>query len=168
MVGLDTETRDMVITTLQEYAERKLKPELKDCVFALITGNTSPTFAANSTVQASSLFTASDPDGNGTIVRYTLQDASPGSDGGYLMLNGTRISGDSITVTASELSSVAYRTGPSAGSNALLITAYDSAGASATFTPTINVTVFTNNATPTRSSSEIFAAAAADGTLEGV
>lgn len=28
MVGLDTETRDMVITTLQEYAERKLKPEL--------------------------------------------------------------------------------------------------------------------------------------------
>lgn len=130
----------------------------------VITGNTSPTFAANSTVQASSLFTASDPDGNGTIVRYTLQDASPGSDGGYLMLNGTRISGDSITVTASELSSVAYRTGPSAGSNALLITAYDSAGASATFTPTINVTVFTNNATPTRSSSEIFAAAAADGT----
>ncbi len=27
MIGLDTETRDMVIATLQEYAERKLKPE---------------------------------------------------------------------------------------------------------------------------------------------
>ncbi|HNP84592.1 MAG TPA: acyl-CoA dehydrogenase family protein [Kouleothrix sp.] len=27
MIGLDTETRDMVISTLQEYAERKLKPE---------------------------------------------------------------------------------------------------------------------------------------------
>ncbi|MBK9943691.1 MAG: acyl-CoA dehydrogenase family protein [Kouleothrix sp.] len=27
MTGLDTETRDMVISTLQEYAERKLKPE---------------------------------------------------------------------------------------------------------------------------------------------
>src|SRR5215212_4968175 len=27
MLGLDTETRDMVISTLQEYAERKLKPE---------------------------------------------------------------------------------------------------------------------------------------------
>jgi len=27
MIGLDTETRDMVISTLQEYAQRKLKPE---------------------------------------------------------------------------------------------------------------------------------------------
>ena len=27
MIGLDTETRDMVIATLNEYAERKLKPE---------------------------------------------------------------------------------------------------------------------------------------------
>src|SRR5215211_7096546 len=26
MIGLDTETRDMVISTLQDYAQRKLKP----------------------------------------------------------------------------------------------------------------------------------------------
>jgi len=58
-----------------------------------------------------------------------------------LTLDGTQISGTSVTVSASQLSRVGYATGPSVGSNQIAIDTIDDKGlSSADFLMTINVT----------------------------
>jgi hypothetical protein len=91
-----------------------------------ITGPSSIARSTGQTVSFTSLLTASDPDG--TVAQYVFSDSTPGSDNGYLTLNGGRISGTSVTVSAANLSEVGYYTGSVAGSNAIDIGVIDNQG----------------------------------------
>ena len=74
-------------------------------------------------VAASSLFTATDADGD-VLTRYAFKDVSAG--GGHFALNGAEIPTDSfLVVDAADLSSVQYVGGPSAGTDTVIITADD-------------------------------------------
>ena len=111
----------------------------------MVTGSASYTYAANQSIPVTQLIQASDPDGS--VASYVFWDSTAGTDGGYVTQNGSRISGASLTVSAANLSSVAYHTGPQAGSNGIVINAIDNQGlSSADFTTTINVTASANRA----------------------
>ena len=74
-----------------------------------------------STIAASSLFTASDPDGD-TITKYAFWNA--GAGGGHFMLNGVaQGSGQEIDVSAAQLSQLSYQSG--SGADTLWVRAND-------------------------------------------
>jgi len=77
------------------------------------------------TVAASSLFTASDPDGN-AITSYEFTDN--GAGGGQFSLGGVaQVSGQAITVTAAQLASLVYAGGVSGGVDTISVRASDGA-----------------------------------------
>jgi hypothetical protein len=77
-----------------------------------------------STIAASSLFTASDPDGD-TISKYAFWNA--GAGGGHFMLNGVaQGSGQEIDVSAAQLSQLSYQSG--SGADMLWVRANDGYG----------------------------------------
>ena len=101
-----------------------------------VAGNTRPTLAATggSTINIGlggstsmqSRFNASDPDG---ISAYWFSDATSGQ--GYLTLDGARIQGNSVAVSAGELNRVGYFMGTNVtgnGTNQIAIHAYDNNG----------------------------------------
>jgi len=101
-----------------------------------IAGQPEVTFSTNQSFKPSSYFSAVDPDG--TIASYTFSDSTPGA--GHLTFDGVKMSGTSLTISASQLSRVGYFTGPTAGSNTIAIEAIDNKGAySNDFELTINV-----------------------------
>ncbi|HZO47325.1 MAG TPA: hypothetical protein VFB68_15625 [Xanthobacteraceae bacterium] len=112
-----------------------------------ISGPSSLLRSTSQTISFTSLISGNDPDG--TVAQYKFSDTTPGTDNGYLALNGVKISGSSVTVTAANLGTVGYFTGTAAGSNAIAIEAIDNLGlASPNFlTTTINVTT---GAVPTK------------------
>jgi hypothetical protein len=74
-----------------------------------------------STIAASSLFTASDPDGD-TITKYAFWNT--GAGGGHFMLNGVaQGSGQEIDVSAAQLSQLSYQSG--SGADTLWVRAND-------------------------------------------
>ena len=87
------------------------------------TDMSSFTVASQQSVAASSLFTISNPSGD-SITEYSFEDNGGGS--GYFTLAGTvEPDGQVFTVSASNLSSVQYVGGSSAGTDTLTVDAYD-------------------------------------------
>src|SRR6266481_555989 len=100
----------------------------------VVSGQSNVTFNTNQTFNFTSLISASDPDGS--VASYTFFDSTPGA--GFLTQNGTQISGTSVTVSATQLGTIGYSTGSSAGSNQIVIDAIDNLGLSSNdFTMTI-------------------------------
>jgi hypothetical protein len=84
---------------------------------------TSFTVAAQQPVAASSFFTISNPSGD-SITQYSFEDTGGGS--GHFTVAGTvEPNGQAFTVSASSLSSVQYVGGSAAGTDALVVAAYD-------------------------------------------
>ncbi len=87
------------------------------------TDTSSFTVAAQQSVAISSLFTISNPSGD-SITEYSFEDNGGGS--GYFTLAGTvEPNGQVFTVSASDLNSVQYVGGSSAGTDTLTVDAYD-------------------------------------------
>jgi hypothetical protein len=79
--------------------------------------------AENSTVAASSLFTATDPDGTGATLYQIIGDPTGGS---YFTLGSTTYApGATINVTGAQLSMLQYHTGSSPSLNELRVAAFD-------------------------------------------
>ena len=105
-----------------------------------VTGPANLSGGTNQTLSFVGKVAGSDPDGS--VQQFRFSDSSPGSDNGYLTLNGTKISGTSVTVSAASLGTIGYFTGTVAGSNGITIKAIDNLGKVSTnsVTPTILVT----------------------------
>jgi hypothetical protein len=89
----------------------------------VVTGK-NVSLATHGSVAASSLFTATDKDGNATIKQYAFWDA--GSGGGYFTVNGVKqAAGAWIQVDAAKVGTVKYVAGANLGSEKLYVTAYD-------------------------------------------
>ncbi len=89
----------------------------------VVTGQNA-SVAANGSVAASSLFSVTDAQGVGTIVRYDFWDGSNGA--GYFTVNGVaQAAGQEIFVDAANLGTIRYVGGSTAGSEALYVRAYD-------------------------------------------
>src|ERR1044072_6069242 len=109
----------------------------------VVTGQSSVSRQTNQSFTFTSLISASDPDGS--IASYKFWDTTPGA--GFLTLNGSQISGTSVTVSAANLGQVGYFTGGSAGTNSIVIEAFDNLGLDSNdFNMTITVTAPTNQA----------------------
>jgi hypothetical protein len=92
------------------------------------------TVAANAAVGASSLFSATDVNGNGTIAAYEFVDVGVG--GGRFRVNGTAMGegdGSNWTVSAANLANTTYTGGAGAGSETIWVRAQDSSGAYSTW-----------------------------------
>ncbi|BAT60976.1 FG-GAP repeat protein [Variibacter gotjawalensis] len=90
-------------------------------------------------VAISSLFTATDKDGNGTIKQYAFWDS--GDSDGFISVNGVAQASDKwIFVNATDLANVKYVGGAATGAEKIFVTAFDgtawSANASLTATTT--------------------------------
>ena len=82
------------------------------------------TVANNQSINATSFFTAHDQDGDGTIAQYAIWDG--GSSGGHFTVGGvTQTAGQWFYVAASNLNSVAYVGGVTAGNETLYVAAND-------------------------------------------
>src|SRR5262249_18837003 len=80
--------------------------------------------ATHGLVAASSLFTATDQQGNNTITHYAFWDG--GNGGGHFTVNDVaQASGQWIVVTANDLASVKYEGGAAVGSETLFVSAFD-------------------------------------------
>ncbi|MDO8297951.1 MAG: pre-peptidase C-terminal domain-containing protein [Caulobacter sp.] len=91
----------------------------------VVSGQLSVTFSTGQIVAATQLFTsATDSDGSVSFIRFW--DTTPGA--GYLAYDGARISGSYIDVEPSQLSRLTYVTGNVAGTNDLVIEAFDNQG----------------------------------------
>src|SRR6266481_7349314 len=90
----------------------------------VVTGS-NHSFGLNQQIAASSLFSASDPDGS--VATYNFYDSTPGA--GYFTLDGNHISGSSISVSAANLSRVGYCTSSTAGTNDIACDVNDNLGA---------------------------------------
>lgn len=103
-----------------------------------IFGPTSISRSTGQTISFTSLLSASDPDGS--VAYYYFSDATPGTDNGYLTLDGNRATAP-ITVSVADLYRVGYYTGTIAGSNPIAIYSIDNLNlASSQLTTTIDVT----------------------------
>ncbi|RMD47715.1 MAG: hypothetical protein D6832_05450, partial [Alphaproteobacteria bacterium] len=71
-----------------------------------------------------------DPDGRADLDVLRLWDATPGSDGGHWELDGAPLTGKVHDVPAARLGALVYVAGPAAGSNTVVLAAFDRAGAS--------------------------------------
>jgi len=97
----------------------------------------------NQTLALSSLFTASDPDGD-TITNYQIADNTTDPNSGYFVINGvTQSAGPTINITAAQLPQTSFVTGTV--SDSLMIQALDGAGTSSGFAL---MTVIVSNAAP--------------------
>jgi len=102
------------------------------------------TVAVQQSVAASTFFTISNPS-NDSITEYSFKDNGGGS--GYFTLAGTaEPDGQVITVSASNLSSVQYVGGSSAGTDALTVDAYDAT--TGTWIPAVSLSAVTTAAYP--------------------
>jgi hypothetical protein len=81
------------------------------------------TVGTNAAVAVSTLFTASDPNGNATITQYEFND--PRAGGGFFRVGGTDQATGKFTVSAGQLGSVSYVGGASAGSEDIYVRAFD-------------------------------------------
>jgi uncharacterized protein YggU (UPF0235/DUF167 family) len=79
---------------------------------------------------ASDFLSVTDPNGLNDIAYVRFWDSSRGSDGGYLTLDGGRISGSFVDVAASQLARVAYLGGNTKGENGIVVEAIDRGGLS--------------------------------------
>jgi cytochrome oxidase Cu insertion factor (SCO1/SenC/PrrC family) len=97
----------------------------------------------NQTLALSSLFTASDPDGD-TITNYQIADNTTDPNSGYFVINGvTQSAGPTINITAAQLPQTSFVTGTV--SDSLMIQALDGGGTSSGFAL---MTVIVSNAAP--------------------
>ena len=94
-----------------------------------VTGDAVKWLQPGQVVVASDFVSVSDPDGLAEIAFIRFWDATPGHDGGFLTLDGARISGSTVAVPLAQLSRVAYEAGPNAGSNGIVVEASDRRGA---------------------------------------
>jgi hypothetical protein len=102
------------------------------------------TVAVQQSVAASTFFTISNPS-NGSITEYSFKDNGGGN--GYFTLAGTaEPDGQVITVSASNLSSVQYVGGSSAGTDALTVDSYDAT--TGTWIPAVSLSAVTTAAYP--------------------
>jgi Ca2+-binding RTX toxin-like protein len=91
-----------------------------------ITGLATVDFTTNQIIAATSLYTTiADSDGSVATIRFW--DSTAGA--GYFALDGTKITTSYIDVTPATLGRVTYVTGPSTGSNDIVIDAFDNLGA---------------------------------------
>jgi hypothetical protein len=90
----------------------------------VVTASNFQMASGQSSVAASSLFTASDPDGD-TITRYAVFDATPGS--GHFVVDGTaKPSGVSgFYVTPQQYQTMTFVAGPTGGSDHIYAGAFD-------------------------------------------
>ncbi len=89
----------------------------------IVTGN-DVSVAVNGSLAASSLFSAHDQEGDGTITKYAFWDGD--NAGGHFATNGTTLaSGQWNYVNAADLASVKYVGGSGPGSETLYVAAYD-------------------------------------------
>ena len=95
----------------------------------VVEGASAVLLTTGEVVAAPDFVEVSDPDGPEDIDFVRFWDATPGTDGGFLTLDGDRIGGSFVDVALDELARVAYRAGPEAGSNAIVVEAFDRAGA---------------------------------------
>jgi hypothetical protein len=80
--------------------------------------------AANTSVAASSLFTATDQEGNATIKQYGFWD--DGANGGYFTVNGVKqAAGAWILVDTANLGTVKYVGGANLGNEKIFVSAFD-------------------------------------------
>ncbi len=93
-----------------------------------ITGEGIVLVGAGEQISASSFLSVTDPNGVGDISYVRFWDSTPGSDGGYLTLDGERISGSYVDIAANQLGRVAYQAGTTNGTNAIIAEAVDSGG----------------------------------------
>jgi hypothetical protein len=94
-------------------------------------------------IAASSLFTATDPDGD-QITQYTFRDSNMAANAGYFIVDGVKqANGTTITVAASDLANVSYVAG--AGKDTLTIGAFDG---QVTTTASLSITSSAHAATP--------------------
>jgi len=79
-------------------------------------------------ISANNFLSVTDPNGLSDISYLRFWDSRLGSDGGFLTLDGGRISGAYVDVAANQLSRVAYQAGNANGSNAIIVEAVDRGG----------------------------------------
>ena len=97
------------------------------------------TVSLHQTVAASTFFSIANPNGD-NITQYSLEDSGGGS--GYFTVAGTiEVNGQAFTVAASNLSSVQYVGGGSAGTDTLVIDAYDATAAASV--PSVSISAVT-------------------------
>ncbi|MFO1109773.1 MAG: M10 family metallopeptidase C-terminal domain-containing protein [Bradyrhizobium sp.] len=91
-------------------------------VLTVPSANVSAT--AGQSIAASSLFSATDPDGD--PVTYYLYDNTPAAGSGHFVVNGTVVSAQTPTpVTAAQLAQTTFVAGAAGASDDLLVIAYD-------------------------------------------
>ena len=79
--------------------------------------------ARNQSLAASSLFSATDPEGN-PITQYQFQDGTAGATTGYFSINGTAQAAETVlTVSAAQLAQTNFIAG--AGTDSLMVRAFD-------------------------------------------
>ena len=123
-----------------------------------ITGAVSPTVnvssftvAAHQSIAASSFFTISNPNGD-SITEYSFEDNGGGS--GHFNLSGTtEPNGQAFTISAANLSSVQYVGGSSAGTDTLMIDAYDAT--TSTWMSSVSLSAVTTAAFPLASANDV-------------
>lgn len=94
----------------------------------IVSGPARHSMQVGDTVALAGLFSVSDVDGAGDIARIRFWDSTPGSDGGRLHLDGSPVGASFVDVVPAELSRVTYVAGPQAGSNPIIIEAFDQSG----------------------------------------
>ena len=91
----------------------------------VVTGASNLNFQINQTIPGSQLYTsASDPDGSVATIRFW--DSTSGT--GHLTFDGVQIAGGFVDVAPAQISRVAYVTGSSAGTNDIVVEAFDNRG----------------------------------------
>ncbi|WP_421907401.1 DUF4214 domain-containing protein [Mameliella sp.] len=114
-----------------------LEPAQPDPPVTPDPGNSAPEVVATPTIElapggsigADRFVLVSDPDGLADIDYVRFWDSTPGTDGGYFTLDGTRIAGGYVDVAATELDRISYQAGASPGSNLTVFEAVDLSGA---------------------------------------
>ena len=94
----------------------------------VVEGANSVVLTPGTVLLALDFVTVTDPDGPDDIDFVRFWDATPGTDGGFLTLDGARIDSSFVDVALDDLTRVAYQAGPETGSNAIVIEAFDRAG----------------------------------------
>jgi subtilase family serine protease len=95
-------------------------------VAPVITGPSTVSFTTNQTIAASNLYT-NIVDSDGSVATVRFWDSTPGA--GYFALDGAKIATDYVDVSPANVGRVTYVTGPNAGSNDIVIDAFDNLGA---------------------------------------
>ena len=127
---------------------------------AVVELDTSLAGGTTSVIFDNSVLNVTDSDGDLSFIRF--YDSTPGEDGGFLALDGVRITGAFVDVGPAGLDRVSYVAGPNEGSNDIVVEAFDSEGNDSNdFTVRLNVTGTTvePNEAPSLNISEPFSQA---------